>query len=140
MNSLTWGVFSLIIFLCNILQLGGVLLGVLDLDQQLSGVGALVQVDQSLLSNLEAAGEDVLGLLDLALGDPLGKLLASLAVVLDVVKDDEALHLDAHADDSGDVAGTLGVGAVVLADATAHDEASVLLCAGKAHVEDFATN
>lgn len=127
-------------FLATFLQLGGVLFGVLDLDQQLSGVGALVQVNQSLLSNLEAARENVLGLLDLALGNPLGKLLASLAVVLDVVEDDEALHLDAHADDSGDVAGTLGVGAVVLADATAHDKASVLLGAGKAHVEDFTTN
>lgn len=124
-------------FSCYILQLRRGLVGVLDLHQQLAGVGALVQVNEALLGNLEASLENSLRLLDLALGEPLGKLLAGLAVVLDVVEDDEALHLDAHADDSRNVAGALGLVGVVLADATAHDEAGVLLGAGKAHVEDF---
>lgn len=82
----------------------------------------------------------MLRLLDLALGHPLGELLAGNAVLLGVVEDDEALHLDAHGDDAGDVGRALGLGAVVLADAAAHDEAGVLLGAGEAHVEDLAAD
>lgn len=82
----------------------------------------------------------MLSLLDLALGHPLGELLAGNAVLLGVVEDNEALHLDAHGDDTGDVGRALGLGAVVLADAAAHDEAGVLLGAGKAHVEDLASD
>ncbi|KAI9147647.1 LOW QUALITY PROTEIN: hypothetical protein HJFPF1_12677 [Paramyrothecium foliicola] len=122
------------------LNLRRVLLGALDLDQQLAGVDALVQVHQALLGGLDAALEDGLGGLDLALGDPLGDLLAGLGELVGVVHDDEALHADAHGDEARDVAGADGLGGVVLADHAAADEAGVLLGLGKAHVENISAD
>lgn len=113
---------------------------VLDLNNQLAGVDTLVQVDKGLLSNLETATNNSLGLLELALGHPLGQLATSGSKVLDVVEDDEALHLDAHGDDLRECSGSLGLGGVVLADETALDEAGVLLCSHETHVEDVTTD
>jgi hypothetical protein len=122
------------------LQLRGGLIVVLDLNDQLSSVDTLVQIDKSLLSNLEATTNNSLRLLELTLRNPLSQLSASSGEVLDVVEDDETLHLDTHGDDLGECTGSLGLGGVVLADETAFDEAGVFLCSHETHVEDIATD
>ncbi|KAJ6437364.1 LOW QUALITY PROTEIN: reverse transcriptase domain protein [Purpureocillium lavendulum] len=97
-------------------------------------------VHERLLGHLEPPRHDVLGLFQLALGQPARELLASARVVLGVVEDDEALHLDAHGDDLGEVARAFGAGRVVLADEAALDEARVLLGAAERHVEDLSAD
>lgn len=133
-----FGIF--ISFASSRLQLGRLLVRVLQLNQQLAGVDALVEIDETLLGVTDATLQDGLGGLQLAVGDPLAKLLAALGVLVAVVKDDEALHADAHGDEAGDVLGADGLGGVVLADHAAADEAGVLLCLGQAHVEDLTTD
>lgn len=122
------------------LQLGGSLVGVLDLNKELARVDALVEIDKTLLSNLEATGKDVLGLLELALLDPARELATGLDEQLGVVEDDKTLHLDAHGDDTANVTGADGLVGVVLANHAAHDEAGVLLGLLEGKLESLATN
>lgn len=103
-------------------------------------VDSLVEVDESLLGNLEAALDDGLALLELALGHPLGQLGAGLGEVLGVVEHDETFEADAHGDDLGECPGTLGFGCVVLAHDAALDEAGVGLSLVETHVEDLAAD
>lgn len=123
-----------------ILQLGGALAGVLDLNDQLAGVNSVVQVDKGLLGLDQAAFDHSLVLLELALRDPLRKLGTGLGEVLGVVQDDEALHLDAHDDNLSEVSGADGLRAVVLANKTTLDEASMLLGTGKGQLKNLTTN
>lgn len=112
---------------------------ILDLDHELARVDTLVQIHQTLLGHRQTALEDGLGLLELALVDPLRQLGAGLLVPVPLVKDDEALHADAHGDDLGHVL-EAGAGAVVHADDAALDEAGVLLGSGEAHVENLSAD
>jgi hypothetical protein len=118
------------------------LLGGLDLEQELASVAAGKELVPGVLDVGEAALDDVLGALDLALAEPLRQLLAGGDVLGRKVKDDEALHADAlrrHLEQVADALGLLA-GRVVARDAAAHDEARAEGGAAQRQLEDLSAN
>lgn len=91
------------------LQLRRRLVLILDLNHQLPLVDTIIQPNQRSFSCLEPSFNNRLTLLHLALSDPLRELLASLGPRSSVIRDDEALHPNAHRDNVRKVLWSLGL-------------------------------